>query len=37
VLASAYFRSRVLEDVYLQTGDERDKNGGYLITVLRAI
>jgi hypothetical protein len=37
VLASAYFRSRVLEDVYEQTGDERDRNGGYLITVLRAI
>jgi SAM-dependent methyltransferase len=37
VLASAYFRSRVLEDVYEQTGDKRDRNGGYLITVLRAI
>jgi SAM-dependent methyltransferase len=37
LLASAFFRSRVLEDVYEQTGDERDKNGGYLITVLRAI
>jgi hypothetical protein len=37
VLASAYFRSRVLEDVYEQTGDERDRNGGYLITVLRAV
>ncbi len=37
VLASAYFRSRVLEDVYEQTGDDRDRNGGYLITVLRAI
>jgi SAM-dependent methyltransferase len=37
VLASAYFRSRVLEDVYQQTGDKRDRNGGYLITVLRAI
>jgi SAM-dependent methyltransferase len=36
VLASSYFRSRVLEDVYEQTADERDKNGGYLITVLRA-
>jgi SAM-dependent methyltransferase len=36
-LASAFFRSRVLEDVYEQTGDQRDKNGGYLITVLRAI
>jgi len=37
LLASAYFRSGVLEDVYEQTGDERDRNGGYLITVLRAI
>jgi len=37
VLASAYFRSKVLEDVYHQTGDERDKNGGYLITILRAL
>jgi SAM-dependent methyltransferase len=37
VLASSYFRSRVLEDVYEQTADERDRNGGYLITVLKAI
>jgi SAM-dependent methyltransferase len=37
VLASAYFRSRVLEDVYQQTGDKRDRNGGFLISVLRAI
>jgi SAM-dependent methyltransferase len=37
VLASAFFRSRVLEDVYQQTGDEMDKGGGYLITVLRAV
>lgn len=37
VLASAYFRSQVLEDVHQQTGDERDRNGGYLITVLRAL
>jgi hypothetical protein len=37
VSASSYFRSRVLEDVYQQTGDERDRRGGYLITVLRAI
>ena len=37
VLASAYFRSQVLEDVFEQTDDDRDKNGGYLITVLRAI
>ena len=37
LLASAYFRSGVLKDVYEQTGDDRDRNGGYLITVLRAI
>jgi SAM-dependent methyltransferase len=37
VQASAYFRSQVLEDVYEQTRDERDRKGGYLITVLRAV
>jgi SAM-dependent methyltransferase len=37
LMASAYFRSQVLEDVYQQTGDDRDRNGGYLITILRAI
>jgi SAM-dependent methyltransferase len=37
VLASSFFRSNVLEDVYEQTADERDKNGGYLITVLKAL
>jgi hypothetical protein len=37
VLASAYYRSRVLEDVYQQTADKKDKNGGYIITVLRAL
>jgi SAM-dependent methyltransferase len=37
VLASSYVRSRVLEDVYEQTADKRDKNGGYLITVLKAV
>ena len=37
VLASTYFRSRVLEDVFQQTADERDKSGGYLVTILRAI
>jgi hypothetical protein len=37
LLASAYFRSGVLKDVYEQTGDDRDRKGGYLITVLRAI
>ncbi len=37
VLASSFFRSGVSEDVYQQTLDERDKSGGYVITVLRAI
>jgi SAM-dependent methyltransferase len=37
VLASSYFRSKVLDDVFQQTGDEQDRSGGYLITVLRAI
>jgi len=37
VVASSYFRSQVLRDVYEQTGDERDTNGGYLITVLRSV
>ena len=37
VLASCYYRSRVVEDVYQQTGDESDRNGGYVITVLRAL
>jgi SAM-dependent methyltransferase len=37
VLASAFFRSRVMEDVYEQTGEERDRRGGYLITVLGAV
>jgi SAM-dependent methyltransferase len=36
-VASVFSQSGVLEDVYEQTGDERDRNGGYLITVLRAI
>ncbi len=37
VVASSYFRSRVMEDVYQQTGDRRDRRGGYLLTVLRAL
>jgi hypothetical protein len=37
VLASVYYRSKVMEDVYQQTDNEQDKNGGYLITVLRAL
>jgi hypothetical protein len=35
VAASAYFRSRVMEDVYHQSEDESDREGGYFITVLR--
>jgi SAM-dependent methyltransferase len=37
VAASSYIRSKVLEDVYEQTGDERDRKGGYIITVLKAV
>lgn len=37
VLASAYFRSGVIEDVYHQTKNARDRRGGYQITVLRAV
>lgn len=37
VAASSYFRSRVLEDVFQQTGNREDLEGGYLITVLRAL
>lgn len=37
LLASAYVRSGVIEDVYQQTGDESDRHGGYAITVLRAV
>jgi hypothetical protein len=36
-MASSCFRSRVIEDVYQQTGDISDKKGGYLITTLRGI
>jgi SAM-dependent methyltransferase len=37
VLASCYFRSRVIEDVYHQSREEADRSGGYCITVLRAL
>jgi SAM-dependent methyltransferase len=37
VVASCYFRSTVMDDVYQQTGDPNDRTGGYFITVLRAI
>lgn len=36
-LFNDYHRSKVIEDVYHQTGEEDDKEGGYLIGVLRAV
>ncbi len=36
-LDSAYLRSKVIEDVYHQTGDEDDKEGGYHLTSLYAL
>jgi SAM-dependent methyltransferase len=35
VAASAYFRSGVMEDVYHQSEDESDREGGYFITILK--
>jgi hypothetical protein len=37
VVGSTYCRSKVLDDVYHQTRDETDKEGGYLISTLVAI
>ncbi len=37
VLASAYFRSGVMQDVYQQSGEKQDRRGGYQIAVLRAL
>lgn len=37
VLASRFFRSGVMQDVYHQSQDESDRTGGYFITVLRAL
>jgi SAM-dependent methyltransferase len=34
---TTYHRSKVIEDVYHQTGDEDDKSGGYFLSLLRAI
>lgn len=34
---SQYFRSKVCEDVFHQTGEEDDRRGGFLVTELRAI
>ncbi len=37
MVGSTYCRSKVLDDVYHQTRDETDKEGGYLISTLVAI
>ncbi len=37
VLASAFFRSGVIKDVYEQRGKRHKGGGGYLVTVLRAL
>jgi SAM-dependent methyltransferase len=37
LLDSTYFRSKVIEDVYHQTGDEEDLEGGYHLTTLVAV
>lgn len=37
LLDCKYFRSKVAEDVFHQTGDESDKEGGYLLTTLKAV
>ncbi|MCZ6767987.1 MAG: class I SAM-dependent methyltransferase [Acidobacteria bacterium] len=37
VVGSTYYRSKVLEDVYHQTRDKTDKDGGYLLTTLVAL
>ena len=34
---SVYFQSKIIEDVYHQTGDESDKKGGYQLTTLVGI
>lgn len=36
LVRSTYVRSKVVEDVYQQTGDEADGRGGYSITLLKA-
>jgi SAM-dependent methyltransferase len=37
ITRSKYFRSRVIEDVYHQTKDESDNEGGYCISVLAPV
>ena len=36
LVGSTYYRSKVLEDVYHQTRDQSDREGGYLLTTLVA-
>lgn len=35
--ASSYFRSNVMEDVYHQSEDETDREGGYFISLMQAV
>lgn len=37
LIKSLYFRSSVMLDVYEQSGDPDDRNGGYIISVLQAL
>jgi len=37
LIKSLYFRSSVMLDVYEQSGDPEDRNGGYVISVLQAL
>ena len=36
LIADSFHRSRVMADVYAQTGDDDDGTGGYMISVFRA-
>lgn len=37
LIKSLYFRSSVMLDVYEQSGDPEDRNGGYIISVLKSL
>jgi len=37
LISSTFFRSRVMQDVYHQTKDRTDRQGGYSITILKAV
>lgn len=37
VVKTEYFNSKVIEDVYHQTNDEDDKEGGYYVVLLKAV